>query len=85
MNVILINEDNHGLIGVAKDYESAIDCLLQNDWLNSSLEVMDEDYNCNTLKDLNISIDDIKQMDIDKFNEFFDGIFYLDVDKVWGM
>lgn len=85
MNVIVIHEDNHGMIGVAKDYESAINFLLQNHWLDSEFEIMDEHCNWVSLKDLNISIGDIRQMDINKFNEFFDGCFYLDIDTVWGM
>lgn len=85
MTVIVIYEDNHGMIGIAKDYESAINFLLQNHWLDSEFEIMDENYKLVALKDLNVSIGDIRQMDIDKFNEFFDGCFYLDIDTVWGM
>lgn len=85
MKVIVIYEDNHGMIGIAKDYESAINFLLQNHWLDSEFEIMDKDYNWVALKDLNISIGDIRQMDIDKFNEFFEGCFNLDIDTVWGM
>lgn len=85
MNVIVIHEDNQGMIGIAKNYESAIDFLLQNQWLDSEFEIMDEEYNWVALKDLDISIDDIKQMSIDKFNKIFDGCFYLGIDTVWGM
>ena len=85
MTVIVIYEDNHGMIGIAKDYESAINFLLQNHWLDSEFEIMDENYKWVALKDLNVSIGDIRQMDIDKFNKFFDGYFYLDIDTVWGM
>lgn len=85
MTVIVIYEDNHGMIGIAKDYESAINFLLQNHWLDSEFEIMDENYKWVALKDLNVSIGDIRQMDIDKFNEFFDGCFYLDIDTVWGI
>ena len=85
MTVIVIYEDNHGMIGIAKDYESAINFLLQNHWLDSEFEIMDENYKWVALKDLNVSIGNIRQMDIDKFNKFFDGCFYLDIDTVWGM
>lgn len=88
MKVILIHEDNHGLLGVAKDYESAINYLLQNQWLNTNIEIYvddGDDFKAKSLKELNISIADIRKMDIDNFNELFNGIFYLDVDNVWGM
>ena len=85
MNVIVISEDEHGMIGIAKDYESAIDFLIKEDWLNSEFEIVNNDDNCVSLKDLNMSIDDIKQMGIDEFNKFFEGCFYLDIDTVWGM
>lgn len=85
MKVIVIYEDNHGMIGIAKDYESAINFLLQDHWLDSEFEIMDKNYNWVALKDLGMSIGDIRQMDIDKFNDFFDGCFYLDIDIVWGM
>ena len=71
MGVIVIYKD-YEMIGIAKDYESAINFLFDN-------------YFLVPLKDLNISIEDIKQMDIDKFNELFDDLFYLDVERVWGM
>ena len=71
MGVIVIYKD-YEMIGIAKDNESAINFLFDN-------------YFLVPLKDLNISIENIKQMDIDKFNELFDDLFYLDIETVWGM
>ena len=71
MGVIVFYKD-YEMIGIAKDYESAINFLFDN-------------YFLVPLKDLNISIENIKQMDIDKFNELFDDLFYLDIETVWGM
>ena len=85
MGVIVIYKDMCEMIGIAKDYESAVNFLFDNHLLDSEFEVMDEEYRWVPLKDLNISIEDIKQMDIDKFNEFFDDLFYLDIETVWGM
>lgn len=84
MGVIVIYKDINEMLGIAKDYESAINFLLDNHLLDSEF-VMDEKYRGIPLKDLNISIEDIKQMDIDKFNKLFDGLFYLDIETVWGM
>ena len=68
--VICIHEDNHGLIGIAKDYKSAIDFLIREEWLD-----------CNNDNDIII----IRKWDnIDKFNDEFEGRFYLEVMKVEG-
>lgn len=85
MKVILIHEDNHGIIGVAKDYKSAIDCLIQNQWLHNKTEVLNSLEEWTTLEELGLDIETIKKWDIEAFNDFFDGIFYLDVDTLWGM
>ena len=85
MGVIVIYNDINEMIGIAKDYESAINFLLDNHFLDSEFEIMDEEYRWTPLKDLNISIEDIKQMSINEFNELFDNLFYLDIDTVWGM
>ena len=84
MTVILIHEDNHGLLGVAKDYKSAIDYLIQNQWLNIDTEIYNTEKDTfNSLRELKITIDNIRALGIDKFNELFDGVLYLDIDNVW--
>ena len=85
MGVIVIYNDINEIIGIAKDYESAINFLLDNHFLDLEFEIMDEEYRWTPLKDLNISIEDIKQMSINEFNELFDDLFYLDIETVWGM
>lgn len=32
-NVICISEENHGIIGLAKDIKSAVDFLIEKDWV----------------------------------------------------
>ena len=74
--VICIHEDNHGLIGVAKDYKSAIDFLIRDEWLDCNLKLIDENENDITI---------IRQWDnVDKFNDEYEGIFYLEIMKVEG-
>lgn len=85
MKVILIHEDSHGLLGVAKDYKSAIDCLIQYQWLSNKTEVLNSLEEVVTLEELNLDIEAILEWDIEAFNDFFDGIFFLDIDTVWGM
>ena len=35
MDVIMVHEDNHGILGVAINYTSAIDMLVENKWLDT--------------------------------------------------
>ena len=42
MTVICMFEEDHGCIGIAKDYNSAIHFLLRNDWLNVTCTVIDK-------------------------------------------
>ena len=58
MGVIVIYNDINEIVGIAKDYESAINFLLDNHFLDSEFEIMDEEYRWTPLKDLNISIND---------------------------
>ena len=85
MNIIIIHEDNHGVLGVAKDYDSAINCLVQNQWLTTDIEVLNSIEEFVSLKELGLDIETIRSWDIETFNDFFEGIFYLDVDFLWGM
>ena len=74
--VICIHEENHGLIGVAKDYKSAIDFLIREEWLDCYLRLIDESENDITI---------IRQWDnVDKFNDEFDEMLYLKVMEVEG-
>lgn len=85
--VICIQEDNHGLVGVAKDYKSAIDFLMREEWLDGNIELIDENDNDTTIKErFGLQWDKVirKWDNIDKFNNEFEGIFYLEVMKVEG-
>lgn len=84
MNIIIIHEDNHGVLGVAKDYDSAINCLLQNHWLSADTEILNSIEEWVSLKELGLDIGTIRKWDIEAFNDFFDGNFYLEVDFLWG-
>lgn len=72
MTIVVINEENHGLLGVARDYISAIDFLVRDDWLDRFTEMWD-DY-----KDAWVSLEKsfgsdwlsvISKWDIDTFND----------------
>ena len=85
MNIIIIHEDNHGILGVAKDYDSAINFLLQNQWLTADTEVLNSIGEWISLKELGFDIETIRSWDIEAFNDFFEGIFYLSVNYLHGM
>ena len=83
--VVLIEEENHGMIGVAKDYPSAVDCLINENWLDENFELYEND-NVKTVKeDLGEEWKEvILSWDTEKFNEYFDCLFYLNIEEVYG-
>lgn len=80
MKVIIINEENHGFIGVAKDMDSAFRFLVKEDWVDGlwdnmkqiyvSPEELYHRYNVDNLFDL------LKAMYRADDNAF-DGMFYF--------
>lgn len=86
-NVILISEENHGLIRVAMNYISAINFLIEYDWLNENTEIFY--FNGN---DGSSSVKDIfgenwqqaiKNLSLGEFNDTFDGSFLLDSQNIY--
>jgi hypothetical protein len=84
--VYLIEEDNHGMIGVAKNYSSAIDFLVDSDWLDGTCELYEGDGTYKTIEgDLGKEWKEkILAWDIEIFNKYFDGCFYLTIEEVYG-
>ena len=78
MKVYVIHEDNHGVIGVADSYESAIQFLIDDEWLTEDFEIWnaEKDYS-RPLYTLGIKLEEIKAWSISKFNDFFNGDFYI--------
>ena len=72
MNIIIIHDDNHGVIGVAKDYDSAINFLVQDQWLTTDIEVLNSIEELVSLKELGLDIETIRSWDIEAFNDFFE-------------
>lgn len=86
MTVILVHEENHDIITVAKDYKSAIKFLINNRWIEESMEVWNEDGTYSRLDELlgEDAFDIItEKWDIDSFNTFWDGCFFLNEVKVY--
>jgi hypothetical protein len=86
MTVIIINEDNHGMIGVAKNYESAVKFLINGYWIEDNSEICDGEDSWIKLIDY-FGEDWIDKMvldwDINHFNNFWDGSFYLNEIEVY--
>ena len=87
--VVLIEEENHGMIGVAKDYPSAIDFLVNQGWLDESFEVW-VDNEIGLTQTIEDHLGELWQIIVrdewntEEFNNFFDGNFYLTIEDVYG-
>ena len=83
MIIYIIHEDNHGVLGVADSYESAVQFLIDNELLTEDFEIWDgEEYDSRPLYALEIKPEEIKAWNINKFNDFFDGDFYIEEDNL---
>ena len=81
--VILIIEENHGIIGIAKSFSSAIDFLYDNNWMTPETELYnpfddtaESDWVC--FEKCNLTKEDLKKCGIEIFNDLFDSVFFLD-------
>lgn len=85
MKVIIIKEENHGIICCAKNYKSSIRFLIKEHWLDDNTEVWDEkkdetSHPWSPLAEvLGEDWTDIieNQWNLEDFNDFFYGSFYL--------
>ena len=78
-HVIAVYEENHGLLGIAKDYKHAVDFLIEEDFLDLDLEI---DESGTTLSEQGITEEKIKKMSLIEFNQLYDGHLYLVIEKV---
>lgn len=81
--VILIIEENYGIIGIAKSFSSAIDFLYDNNWMTPETELYnpfddtaESDWVC--FEKYNLTKEDLKKCGIEIFNDLFDSVFFLD-------
>jgi hypothetical protein len=77
MTCILINEENHGTIGVATDYKSAIKWLIKERWLDDNTDL----YIDGEWITMTEWVPDWKNyllvLEPDEIKELFDGLFYF--------
>ena len=83
--VYCVYEDNHGMIGVAKDYPSIIKNLIKEKWIDEDTEILDVYGDVSTIKEV-FGLDwekDLLQWGIESFNISFDGLFYILPKEIW--
>lgn len=82
MKIVIIHEDNHGVIGVAKNVFSAITWLIDSQWLTENCDVWSKEaQEWVALRTLH-SVDELVKMSRNDFNSFFEGSFYLEEDSL---
>lgn len=85
--VVVIHEDNHGMIGLAISYKNAVKFLIENNWLDGRTEIVQEDDTIITVQEdlgedwQNVIIE--KWNSFARFNEYFEGLFHLGKEEVY--
>ena len=85
MRVVTIEEDNHGMIGIAKTDADAVHFLVNDSWLSALTEIYCGDEVYKTVID-DLGEDWLAVMldwSMEKFCEYFEGYFYLDSVEVY--
>lgn len=76
MKVYIIHEDNHGVLGVADSYKSAVQFLVDEEWMTGEFEIWDKEEFC--YRTIPINPEEIKTWKRNKFNDFFFGVFEIE-------
>lgn len=79
-NVIAVFEENHGLLGIARDYEHAVDLLIDEGFDLDCLEW--DDYGTSFLEH-GITLEKIKKMSLEEFNTIFSGFYNFSLEKIY--
>ena len=85
MTVILVNEDCHGIVAIALEYQDAVDALIELDWLYEDYDIYDEKSDEYYPIKMILGADweeKVASWNIAFFNEFFEGSFYLEEKEV---
>lgn len=81
MYVVIIHEENHGVIGVARNVNVAIGWLIDDGWLNENYELYDGCGNWIPLHQ-KYDISNIRNWGMRQFNDVFEGGFYLEFEEL---
>lgn len=78
--VLIIDENNHGTIGVAENYNAALAFLLHEHWIDEDTEVWDANDAWVTLRSKfgSVWLEALLHLSVDEFNDLFIDCFSLD-------
>ena len=95
MRVIIVCEENHGIIGVARiegeQAKWAVELLIEKDWLTDSTDIYheteDNDACWDTVKQVYGEHweDFMKNLTINEFNEIWEGCFWVESHPIYGV
>ena len=79
MKVINIDEECHGHIGIATNFETTVDFLVKKGWLTWYSEVYTDSGEWKSMKDLlgEEWEKKVRSWTLNQFNDVFEGSFYL--------
>lgn len=83
--IFIVSECNHGEITYAHDYDSAINFLLEEHWIDEDTDVYCEENNqYDSVKEVlgELWADEIRFMSRERFNNLFDDVFYIKTEKL---
>lgn len=89
MKVLLIWEDYHGVLGVAKNVDSAISFLIKEKWLREDTGIWHEhkdEWVLEPIKDVygNDWEQFLRSLTVEQFNEIWESCFSLQEEEVFG-
>lgn len=83
--IFVVIEENHGYIAFAHDYDSAVNFLLEEHWIDEDIDVYcEEKGQFIPIKEVfgELWADEVRFMSRERFNDFFDDSFYIRVEKL---
>ena len=85
--IVLIDEENHGLIGIADSYKSALLYLINENWNNDYTDIYVGNNEWKRISEVfgEDWLDKMMEWDIPNFNEYWEGSFHLFVEDIVGI
>lgn len=77
MMLVVIYEESHGTIGIARNANVAINWLIDNGWLDENYELYDDDKEDYVPLYQKYDILNVRNWGMRQFNDVFEGRFYL--------
>lgn len=89
MKVLLVHEENHGVVGVAKDINSAVSFLITEGWLHEETAIWYDYKDGIAWKPIKEAYgkdweDFLRSLTIELFNNVWEDCFYLKEVEIFG-